>query len=500
MNLFDILEKNDQIQVHIIHELLDQESEIAEKTLMERQKITRFLFNTNLSQLIQRLSELDIGIQIVESRRGRTKYLALKCQADADIAQLYYSYLKESPNYRLIHDVFFQPNYTMDFLTRDLLISEPVVYRRLTCINQRLREFKIQITGTNIEGTSLQVCYFYYEFYWNSVPVEELERQLTKATVWQLVHQVEAAINVQLAHSEQLRLYLWLAVINHYPIEQPNQSLSDSILEELQDQPIINRLVARGFGRTQALFCYLFLTTQLVLTPSAQTDQLLMPSPLKKVRQTMQTVLAVGQEQYELTLDRLESTLIRNWMQTLNQLNTRFYLFSGMVFFYKRNYYQPPLTLPLSIADKRLVAHILAATQDQLGVRLTADQADNLSSIIQFCIESIKRFSPLTLKVGIYSAANYLAAQSLLTSLKDFSHLGKTVQWEVAKPDQRYDLLVTDTRAALADFHYREGYLLSGAPNLKRDARAITRLIDQGIKEVHERRPPQIEMKDLHLE
>lgn len=175
MELFNLLEKNDKIQISIIHYLLDKNLTADIPKLLNDLVVTPFLFNNNIEELafILKALKLDLSLEINHEKNQIT----LKKSNQTNLDKLYYYYLQESTKYQILLHLYHHSSYSIYELSQRFLISEAAVYRHITKLNDLLEEFNIKIRRGKMTGDELQICYFFFQLIWNSVPLEELHQK-----------------------------------------------------------------------------------------------------------------------------------------------------------------------------------------------------------------------------------------------------------------------------------------------------------------------------------
>ena len=74
-------------------------------------------------------------------------------------------YLKESPKFQILMTLYEHGNVTNFRLQNELSMSEASLYRAVKQLNKILKEFELSIHNGRVQGSELQIRFFYYTLF-----------------------------------------------------------------------------------------------------------------------------------------------------------------------------------------------------------------------------------------------------------------------------------------------------------------------------------------------
>lgn len=274
MDIYSLLDKNDQVELKIFNELLkgDMHHEIA--VIRKNLGLTRPRFNDRLAGLSQRLMAISEQITL-DKVNGEEVVLRLPLYFNT--SDVYFIYLKESINYQILYRLYERGKLDLFTVIEELFLSESAYYRRIREINEVLIEFDLKIVNGILKGDELQIRYFFFNLFWYFFPLTIVVENNTDPTIKNLITIIENQTELKFSFFDYQKLFLWLKItlkrINH-PEKQPSSVVEYHLMvlrereSYRQTKNIYFRFLARlalPFQDEEVLYVYLFLLSQFIL-------------------------------------------------------------------------------------------------------------------------------------------------------------------------------------------------------------------------------------------
>ncbi|WP_125607496.1 helix-turn-helix domain-containing protein [Lapidilactobacillus bayanensis] len=486
MDLTELLNKNDALQVKIFHTVLLNNSQVSAKCLLDELKISNPVLIKAMAGIEQLTHKLDSDVHIHFQQINNESYVVLEKSPRADLSDIYYAYLSESVEYKILCYLFKWQHFTTQKLCRYLVISEASVYRYLTHLNHLLAEFDLKIKNGQLVGNELQVDYFYLELIWNSRPMNEIVAATNEERITRTVIALEQALTTKFSTSTSLYVSLWLAILQ----KRPNAELTDNIInngliQEIRKDPLFDHvqqiyfrfiLSEANYGSgAKSIYLYLFLNSA-----ALGDDQHLIfdnghcwPTPFSKIIKMAEWIVNYVNDNLKVDVNLLPKDFIIHWRIVLTQLLTQIYFFHGYI-----NAVAVDISTSIPTSTEILLEPIIKtmAVAFTPHVFLSPTMRTYTSAILESYIEASREFSDYKLVIGIFTRGGFLTTNYLIEQFKSefILHHGLTI--EIATAQHHYDLLITDTLSVANAFHFKELYTLTGKLNVT-DKRIITEIL-----------------------
>ena len=174
MQMIDLLEKKERAIYQLYLRLQDSDRPLTLKELSQELDLSR----STLARYVQAFCE-----------EAEEEQLGIAFQVDGDFLLMERSPIltkqdilaflcRESVKYQILLYLFDKEEFSIQGLSQTLLISEATLNRQLSSLNKSLRENQISIRNGRIKGSELQIRYFYYQLFWQTMTKAQMEKRL----------------------------------------------------------------------------------------------------------------------------------------------------------------------------------------------------------------------------------------------------------------------------------------------------------------------------------
>lgn len=494
MDLYKLIDKNGQIQVSIVRYLLDHDLNAKITKIVSDLSISRFVFDTNFEELITILDRLDIGLKV--ELNDEYNAITLTKRNDTCLDKFYFHYLSHSLDYMIILYIYKHPNYSITKLCEQLALAEATVYRRINKINELLEEFEIQIKRGKIVGSELQICFFFFSFFYLALPLEEFEERATDQSTLRFINYLEKQLQQPLSSNARVKLYLCvrilkrrfsaqtddLSAVNPIITEFLATQKNDKLYNTIREAYYLSMSQFAFFGsENRSIYLYLFLSSLFILEPDNPFfyEMGYWPTTNPKIIKLNRTVVDYVKNSYHIATEAVDPSFIRNWKYILTQIHGSIYYFRGNVTFFSESViHNQLLTTVIHTPDYQLAYEIVSETEDLLGRNIEGTTKQAISRVHLYFVNEMRKYSQKNLKIGLSYSRDYLQISIMMQTLKYELGTKYPIVCEFAKPDVDYDLLISDSNAFLHDFTYKEVYIINSFKT-SADTRIIMSLLTQ---------------------
>lgn len=173
LELFSLLEKNEQRQIKLFQLLLEEKGEVSVNNVLTRLSVDRATLKEDLFYLqanLENIKQLEIVIQegnILLIRHGNI----------AAVDVYYHCYLRYSTKYQILLYLLENGSFDRQKLVMELNISSATLSRRVKELNDSLNEFHLKIKSGRLTGPESQIRYFYFQLFWFGRPYLENKKE-----------------------------------------------------------------------------------------------------------------------------------------------------------------------------------------------------------------------------------------------------------------------------------------------------------------------------------
>lgn len=210
MYIVDLLEKQQQVQVIIFHQLLEHEFEQTVDELLTELQISRPTLLKEFMQLQQTIHRYHEQTSLQIENKERI-FLILPINFPVQ-AFLYDEYYSQSINVQLIEYFYLQGEVSIPRLTMDFQLSEASLFRKLKHLNHLLSEFDLYYKNKQITGDSRTFQMFFFEFFTQIYATQRLDDLFQRHSFQNLVTILEKQLDLTLTSTKKRQLVIWLVI------------------------------------------------------------------------------------------------------------------------------------------------------------------------------------------------------------------------------------------------------------------------------------------------
>lgn len=211
MELLELLDKPEQRKIKILQNLLAKTDYISLTQLGQKTNTDRNTTKEDVEDLQRLLRGLQDHLQ-VEVEENPTYRVRLHHDYTISMRELYYFFLKDAVNYRILMCLFQHGTYDINRFADELLLSKATFFRRVTKLNELLAEFEIKIKNAQLVGTEAQIRIFYYQLFWQGVPLQNNQLILQDTSLTPLINHLEKKLDLRLSREARLKAQLWIFI------------------------------------------------------------------------------------------------------------------------------------------------------------------------------------------------------------------------------------------------------------------------------------------------
>lgn len=205
MLIRDLLENYEKRQLQALGLLLHRPYTVSQ--LSQILHVSRDSVKDDLIQL--KAYEKTVGAKIsIETIDG---YYHINSFGKLSNTEINYYFLQHSLNYEILIYILLHGKYHLEKMSADLNTSVATVIRKIRHLNQILKEFELTISSGKMQGTELQIRYFYYVLIWYSQDYQK-KKDLYLAYSTDFLQQLEEDLNFVLTEEEAIKQSVWFYV------------------------------------------------------------------------------------------------------------------------------------------------------------------------------------------------------------------------------------------------------------------------------------------------
>ncbi|MGX7197246.1 helix-turn-helix domain-containing protein [Enterococcus olivae] len=330
MKLAEWMDKHQQIQLTVFQSILKSEGTVSTKSLAQEMEIS-------LPTLQKEIRSLQLAVEYFEPTSQLIKVdndiLSLRLANTFSIKRFVYSYLEQALDYQIVTFIFEQKEVSITKMVLDLQISEASIFRRLKVINQLLSEFEIQFRNKRLTGEEIQIRSFFFQFFWQSLPLDILEKRTAQPVIGNLIRVIEKHFGLDFSKEQYWKLALWLEIMqNRLDYRGKRQHrLQPETIHEIEMDPFyqeLKNILARYLSRfafqwseEEAIYLYLFfLSEALIKVDEKWLSQSLFVSNFIEINQQIYRTIVeseVGSESFASFLLKLHVKIAfsKGWIE-----------------------------------------------------------------------------------------------------------------------------------------------------------------------------------------
>lgn len=477
MDLYSLIHRNGQIQISLVHFLLEKNAPTTVSEITDNLGISPFLFENNIEELMALLPELKLGLTI--SYHKKSEVVTLHKSQQTDLTKLNYYYLQHSLDYQLLVYLYYHPTFSITKLCQHLALGEAAVYRRINKLNGLMAEFEITIKRGQIMGNELQICYFFFRLFWNALPLGEIEARSNNQNSLQFVMYLEKQLKQTLSNTAKVKLYLWIRILKtRVAVQDKNSQQTEPIIANFlaqQQQDPLYQVIREAYflsmsnsalygSEYKAIYLYFFISSVFVLDPDNPflTAAGYWPTYNDKIKELNDLVVTKVKQTYHLSMEMIDPDFVREWRYILTQIHSIVFYFRGNIHFYDDDYmYQNLLKSNIQSPDFQLAQQIVEQIETTLGYPLKRGDKLLMNRIHLYFFKEMRGFSHQEIKIGVFYKQDYLQNHIMIQNIQGIFNAGYPITCEVAKKGTHYHLLISDSEVFSQQYQYEQLYIIN---------------------------------------
>ncbi|MCB5954483.1 helix-turn-helix domain-containing protein [Enterococcus sp. CWB-B31] len=232
----DFLEKPYDYMNDILLFLYNNQGKSTKSKLIEEFQISLPTLNEYLSFLQSFLEENGISDQVRITTSG--DHLSLTKELNFPLKKVVLLFLDKSIKFQMVNQLFQKNEVSCDYFQLSYAISSATYYRKVTELNELLKEFHLQIKRGKIVGEEKQIRYFFFNFFWYLFEDKtELEKETSNQYLG-FIETLKESLNVTFDPTEIFQIKLWMKIslrrmtVELNPVISPNYDHPDRPLFE----------------------------------------------------------------------------------------------------------------------------------------------------------------------------------------------------------------------------------------------------------------------------
>ena len=467
MDFRQMFDRNTTTQFSLLLYLVDRPYPVEKNKITADLQFSSFILEKAIEEINDITDSLDVAMHIdTLSQVDAVKLVGAHWEK---IETVYHYFVKNSLGYKFLSYLYQNRSYNIVDVQRLLAISEASVYRQITSLNKLMAEFHIEIKHGQLNGDNLQLAHFFFQVFWNSMSLVEMEQHFTDPEIIRFLDFLEIKFDRPFTQSARMRISLWCRILKfsttkNVPISKPTMQLA----EEFQADPFYCKVkecyfyslsYSAVFGSDyKAAAIYTFLSTGFYLRPSAEA--FVSPSGCPTYASQVQ---ALNEKIYDkirelLQLPPLEVNKMPHdyWKYLLTQLHTGVLYLKGIVTEYDSHRFLANL-LPdlLHVVNEPMLDELVNTTEAFTGQTYTGVNRQYIAWIYSYTIDRIRKVCAVPLKFGVHLLKTPLLTVVYLENLRNAYSNRPYIHIEAAAANTMYDVLISDSPAVKKDFKFQ---------------------------------------------
>jgi predicted DNA-binding protein YlxM (UPF0122 family) len=342
LELFELLDPTEQRGVRILQSVLREGGKRKVSQLAEELEVNRATIKEDIELLKTMVGQFDKKILFVYDGES----LQIETNGKLTSLELYYAYLQQSINYQILLAIYEHGRFSLKSLAYQLMISTATLSRRIKTVNLLLEEFTLVIKNGQLQGTELQIRYFYFMLFWFGRPYHINQKKFKDPATSEFVRLMARRLQISLSYDAEMKLLIWLSIskrrmsqfdsaeMQYFDLLDAGGFRDDLFVE-------VHRLLAHFYSRyafewntAEAQLLFVFLLAHIDLSAESPYVQQLLAAGLahdypaaKLNRYVREKILA------NFITDRLSEGYLKQFTLELYQAHCLFYYFNGAIYF-----------------------------------------------------------------------------------------------------------------------------------------------------------------------
>ncbi|BCA86256.1 hypothetical protein EsVE80_17790 [Enterococcus saigonensis] len=465
-------DRKTKIQFSILLFLIEKGAPVRKDELKEVGNISSFILEHSLEELTDLMSEMQMKMKILYQEETNT--YSIKKYSQAELETLYYYFVKRSLFYKLILYLYHNSRYTIPILCQELCISEATVYRNIVHANQLLEEFGLVIKNGKIHGDDLQLCHFFFQFFWNSFSLSELEQLVSDYEILCFTDLLEKKLSMKMTRTTKIRICLWCRMLKVNALRKNQLSKTVfNLLEVFRLDPMFQRVkecyflslsYSAIFGTDYTAACiYLFLSASFpyAMQVRYELNEKGWPTYLDDVIQINEMVL----KKIHTVFSTANTEPIKSHdfysLYLLSQTHTAILYLKGKIIDYNSEFFFKHLPQnSIEIANHPFIETIVQSVEKDIEKKLDHTDRLYLSWVYSYVAMQVIQNNHEPISIGVHLSKTPLLTVIYIDQLKQiYGSLGN-ILIDIASASNHYDILIADDTLSTYDFSFDQFFCI----------------------------------------
>ena len=272
MELFSLLERNEQRQIKLFQLLLDRR-ELMINEALSLLAVDRATIKEDFAGLKTELEPFKKQV-VLDYADGR---ISLRRLGNLSTSDIYFPYLKESINYQVLMYLLENGHFERQKLLMQLNISSATLTRRIKELNLLLKEFHLEIRNGYLYGPEIQIRYFYFQLIWFGNPYLMNLQNFAEKTTDDFLKLLKKEFGFPFTEDGQIKFQIWIYImkkrlrtIKKTPVDYAG--LPQQLLQRSNFLVLLQRILSRYFfqssfvwNQNETIIFYLFMICNFTL-------------------------------------------------------------------------------------------------------------------------------------------------------------------------------------------------------------------------------------------
>lgn len=482
MNLITLLDKNDRVKVSIINQLMNENLTADLDELQLAVGVSKYVFDNNLSDLDLMLKDDKFNMELViDYQHGK---IELKKSNVTNFSRFYADLFAISNKYQIIKYFFNNQNFSLDKILVDLGLSRGAFFRDLKEINEIVKEFRISFKNNQINGDLLQICYFYLGFFWNSLPMSDINKIIESSESHGFLTTLQKDINYEIDYNTRMKINLWIHINQRISLKknyQPMQLDEDLFkgegfakVQEAYDITIGSNKIMRDQVDLHVL--YLFVGYLL------RTEKSNLSFSLQSKAYTLNSLIIYRLYQiFDVEISNVPVHIAQRITNSLLQLHLKLFFFVGEMGFLpveevKHEEKIEPTTVNKD--EEKEIKSLIDIAKVHVDYDLSDGQIKTLTDTYLFYGNTLNAFSSDKIRVGYLLNRNFSERNAIITGFQQKLSSRYNLEFEHALSGHSYDVFMSDSTFGAENYSFNEIYLINFGETVA-DIEALGKVFDR---------------------
>lgn len=484
----DFLEKPYDYMNDILLFLYNNKGQSTKSKLIEAFQISLPTLNEYLSFLRQFLDENDISDKVQISAEGDNLYL--KKELGFPLKKVVLLFLDKSIKFQMVNQLFQKNEVSCDYFQLTYAISSATYYRKVTELNELLKEFRLQIKRGKLVGEEKQIRYFFFNFFWFLFEDKtELEKETSNQYLG-FVDTLKESLNVTFDPTEVFQIKLWMKIslrrmtTEFNPVISPNYDYPDRpLFEEINlSFHTYMKKIDRPYSIYEAYMFYDFFCSMNNFSPNSAFAFRLAEAQRENgsYLNYMNKVILKYLKQQGYLSSYASSSRLSYIENLLFQLHSRLYYFDGFILPFDNWTIESIIHAQRHPFSGNEVNEIMELASEKFDSSEDKDRFENRFTEINYTIilNHIAELNEEKIVIGVYHSLNPFIGELVIQHLNNVLGHKYPIKADLYQDDSYYDILLSNIHSDNISEKQKITYVFSDIGN-NYDMNEIEQLILQ---------------------